>query len=273
MKKYFRIIFLLSFICVLAGCNKSNEKTLMPEQDITNTKCSINSQDFFENYSIDSFVCPELSDIAYSGSGFFVNNKGELYEISSKLYSTTNTNCKKVDTEIVFDNVIKNTLISTEGNFYSFYDSELKKISNEQIEKGRAWYGIDQMEIKLYKLNNNISYFAKLEIEAPEIYVYNKGNELYQITYDYNTKTANEELLYTFKDGEKIISRTDGYIITNKNYYKYGKINEDKCSKYEDVECEYGLVIVDSAENCANEIIYISDKITVTKEMLNNTKG
>ena len=141
MKKYFQIIFLLSFICVLAGCNKSNDKTLMPEQDITNTKCSINSQDFFENYSIDSFVCPELSDIAYSGSGFFVNN-------------TTNTNCKKVDTEIVFDNVIKNTLISTEGNFYSFYDSELKKISNEQIEKGRAWYGIDQMEIKLYKLNS-----------------------------------------------------------------------------------------------------------------------
>ena len=273
MKKYFRIIFLLLFVCVLAGCNKSNDKMLTPERDITNTKCSINSQEFFWNYGIDSFVCPELSNIAYSGSGFFVNNKGELYEISSKLYSTTNTNCKKVDTEIVFDNVISNTLISKEGNFYSFSNSDLKRITDEQIEKGRAWYGIDQMEIKLYKLNNNISYFAQLDHEAPEIYVYNKGNELYQITYDYNTKTANEELLYTFKDGEKIISRTDGYIITNKNYYKYGKINEDKCSKYEDVECEYGLVIVDSAENCANEIIYISDKITVTKEMLNNTKG
>ena len=273
MKKYFRIIFLLSFICVLAGCNKSDDKTLMPEQDITNAKCSINDQDFFFFFGIDSFVCPELSDIAYSGSGFFVNNKGELYEISSKLYSTTNTNCKKVDTEIAFDNVISNTLISKEGNFYSFSNSDLKRITDEQIEKGRAWYGIGQMEIKLYRLNNNISYMTQLDINEPEIYVYEKGNELYQITYDYNTETANEELLYTFKDGEKIISRTDGYIITNKNYYKYGKTNEEECSKYKDVECEYGLVIVDSVENCANEIIYVSDKITVTKEMLNNMKG
>ena len=270
MKKYFRIIFLLLFMCVLAGCNKSNDNSLIPEQDITNTKCSINSQEFFWNHNIDSFVCPELSDIAYSGSNFFINDKGELYEFSSKLYSATNTNCKKVDTEIVFVNVIRDTLISKEGNFYSFHDSNLERISDEEIEKGPAWYGIDQMLIELYKLNNDISWLTTtLNMNNTDgRYVYPKNNKLYQVIYDHNMNTIKEELLHTFEDDEKIISRPNGYIITNKNYYQYGKINEDECSKYEDVECEYGLVVVDSIENCSNEILYISDNIIVSKDMI-----
>ena len=270
MKKYFRIIFLLLFICVLAGCDKSNDNSLIPEQGITNTKCSINSQEFFWNHNIDSFVCPELSDIAYSGSNFFINDKGELYEFSSKLYSTTNTNCRKVDTEIVFVNVIRNTLISRDGNLYSFYDSNLERISDEEIEKGPALYGLDQMNIELYNLNNDISWLKILNSTYwhDGTYVYPKNNKLYQVTYGYNTNTIKEELLHTFEDDEKIISRPNGYIITNKNYYQYGKINEEECSKYEDIECEYGLVVVDSVENCANEIIYVSDNIIVSKDMI-----
>ena len=268
MKKRIYIIFLLLLVCFISGCdNNSKGNDSLIKEEVS--QCSINNNngkyDFVVN---EKFVCPEIKNIAYSGEGYFVDNQGILYETSSKLFSTTNTNCRKVETDVIFDKAIKNTLISKDGNFYTFWSSELKKVTNEEIEKGRAWYGINQMEIKLYRLNNNISYIAQLDINDPELYVYQKGNEIYQITYDYDKNKSNEKLIHTFKEDEKVVSLTDGYVITNKNYYKYGEINKTECSKYEDVKCEYGLVVVDSVANCTNDIFYISDSIIVTQNMI-----
>ena len=285
MKKRFYIILVLLFVCLVSGCdNNSKHKDTIKKEETTNTtknedtntikkeeksNCSINNNNGKYDFAInESLVCPEIKNIAYSGDGYFIDNQGILYEISNKLYSTTNTNCRKVETDVIFEKAIKNTLISKDGSFYTYWDSKLKKVTNEEIENGRAWYGINQMEIKLYRLNKNISYIAQLDMNDPEIYVFTKGNEIYQVTYDYNTNKASEKLIYTFNDGEKVVSLTDGYVITNKNYYRYGEINKNECSKYEDVKCEYGLVVVDSISNCSSEIIYISNSRIVTKNMI-----
>lgn len=259
MKKNFMFIFLVVMVTLITGCNNNFEKA-----ETKKTSCKLVGRSA-------SYICPELKNIAYFGqgglSGYFVDNQGILYEISSQLFSTTNTNCRKVETDVVFEKVIKNTLISKDGSFYSFGggDSKLRKLTNDIIEKGMSYYGIDQMDIELYKLNNNISYLSD-SFNGPDIYVYQKDNNIYQISYIRMNET-DEKILHTFTDGEEVISFTNGYVITNKNYYKYGETNRTECLKYKDVECEYGLVPVDSIENCSNDIIYVSDDIVVTKSM------
>ena len=76
----------------------------------------------YDYYINESLVCPQFKDIAYSGDRFFITNAGELYEYSDKKYSTTNNNCKKVETQVLFTNIIETSMLLTEiilsKNFY-----------------------------------------------------------------------------------------------------------------------------------------------------------
>lgn len=272
MNKKLGIIIIVLYALIATGCGnlnytKNNNNNNGKEE--SKISCSINNNNGKYDYYInESLVCPQFNDIAYSGDRFFITNSGELYEYSDKKYSTTNNNCKKVESDVLFSNIIANTLVSKDGNFYSYHDGNLKKISDDEIEKGRAWYGIDQMEIKVYRVNNKIFYLDQLDNEAPEIYGYVDGNSIYSISYDWKLNKTNEKLLITFKDGEKVEKVTNGFVITNKGYYRYGMTNQKKCSEYEDIKCEYGLVQVDTTDNCSNEIFYVSNNLIVTQNMV-----
>lgn len=271
MNKKLKVLLVLGCILIITGCGKSNDIKNNSNNENKDNKisCSINKNNGKYDYFInESLVCPQFKDIAYSGDRFFITNSGELYEYSDKKYSTTNNNCKKADTDVLFDKIVENTLVSKDGNFYSFFEGNLKRITDDEIQKGRAWYGIDQMEIKVYKANNRIFYLDQLDNEKPEIYGYVDGNSIYSISYDWKSNKTNEKLLITFKDGEKVEKVTNGFVVTNKGYYRYGMTNQKECSEYEDINCEYGLVLVDTIDNCSNEIFYVSNNLIVTKEMI-----
>lgn len=271
MNKKLKVLLVLGCILIITGCGKSNDIKNNSNNENKDNKisCSINKNNGKYDYFInESLVCPQFKDIAYSGDRFFITNSRELYEYSDKKYSTTNNNCKKADTDVLFDKIVENTLVSKDGNFYSFFEGNLKRITDDEIQKGRAWYGIDQMEIKVYKANNRIFYLDQLDNEKPEIYGYVDGNSIYSISYDWKSNKTNEKLLITFKDGEKVEKVTNGFVVTNKGYYRYGMTNQKECSEYEDIKCEYGLVLVDTIDNCSNEIFYVSNNLIVTKEMI-----
>lgn len=269
MKKKISLFILCGFILLgVCGCGKeknevSNSNNVNPA---LNNTCSLT--EYSVEYSGKDFYCPEMSEIKQGGGGFFITNDGKLYEYSNKKYSTTENNCKKVETDVVFDKIIRDTLISKNGDFYSYNYSNLKKITNQEIEQGRAFYGINQMEIELYKLNSNIFFLKFIDTNNPEIYGYVDGNNVYSITYDWDNKKANEKLLYIFKDDEIIENLTNGYIITSKGYYVYDITNKNECQRYEDVECEYGLVKVETKSNCEDSIIYVNDMLLVNQKMV-----
>jgi len=267
MKK--RLIYPIFCILILGlcGCEKALKPTNNNNKETSNrNNCSLTQP--YDMYFEKNFSCPEMKNIKQNGNQFFITNNGELYEYSDKKYSTTETNCKKVETDIVFDKIIRNTLVSKNGDFYSYYESNLKKIPNEEIEKGRAWYGLDQMEIKLYKINKNIFYLKQIDHEKPEIYGYIDDKNVYAITYDWDSGKTNKELIYTFEENEIIENVTNGYIITNNGYYIYDITNKNECNKYEDIKCQYGLVKTETKSDCSENIIYISDNLLVNKEMV-----
>ena len=268
-----KIILLLIGIAilVLTGCDSSNitkNESNNYENVNDKTNCFINySSGQYSYYINESLICPQFKDIAYSGTGFFITNSGELYEYSNKKYSTTGNNCKKIESNVLFTNIIQNTLVSNDEKFYSLNNGNLKEITNEEIIKGRTFYGLDQMEIKLYKINNKIFYLDKLDINDPEIYGYINGNNIYSISYDRNLNKTDEKLLITFEDDEKIKKTTNGFITTNKGYYRYGITNQKECFEYADIKCTYGLVLVDTIDNC-REIFYISNDLIISNNMI-----
>ena len=270
MNKKIGIFFIVLFVLIVTGCEKLIDTKANSNNESKDGKISC----FLKNNTIDynineSLVCPKFKDIAYSGDGFFITNSGELYEYSDKKYSTTNNNCKKADTEVLFDKIVQNTLVSKDGNCYSFHDGNLKLITDDEIKYGRSSYGINQMEMRVYQINHNIFYLAQsYSGTESEIYGYVDGNSVYAISEDYITNTTNEKLLITFNDGEKVEKTTDGFVITNKGYYQYKITNQKECSKYEDIKCEYGLVQVDTLDNCSNELFYVSNNLIITQKMV-----
>lgn len=267
MKKILINIIYCILILGFCGCEKKLNQTnnINNELQIKNN-CSLTQP--YDMYFDKEFSCPEMKNIKQNGGTFFITNDGQLYEYSNKKYSTTETNCKKVETDIIFNKIVRDTLVSKNGYFYSYYESSLKKITNEEIEMGRAWYGIGQMEIKLYKINHNIFYLKYDGGDSPEIYGYIDDKNVYSIIYDWNTNKTNKELIYTFEENEIIENVTNGYIITNNGYYIYDIINKNECDKYEDIKCEYGLIKIETKSDCIENIIYISDNLLVNKEMV-----
>lgn len=259
MYKKITLLIISSILAIgICGCSKKSNNPTPTKKE---PQCTITRE--FQS----KMKCPEMKDIKSSGDNIFITHNGELYEYSYKKYSTTKTNCIKVDTDIKFDKIIKNTLISKDGSYYIYNTGTITQPSKEQINQGRSRYGINQMEIQLYNINNNIFYLATIDHNDPEIYGYIDSNKVYSIIYDWYTKKAHEELIYTFQNGEEIEHITNGYVVTNKAYYVYDIINKKECNKYVDVECEYGLVKQDTRDNCP-ELIYISDNLIVNNDII-----
>ena len=259
MKRLSKVLLVLVFLLVLCGCNEKNNNK--EEQKEENNKCTINNNigDYLIN---ESMVCPEFKNIKSSGDRLFVTNNGELYEYSDKLYSTTNTNCKKVETDIKINRIIVNVLVGEDGSIYYYDNGNLNRIDKDKLS-GYSWYFI----VKTYGFNNSVFYLDRLDINDPDILGYVVDYRVYSIYYDYKNNKTKEELIYEFESGEEIEKTTNGFITTNKAIYKYGVTNKDECGQYEDIECKYGLVKINTRDECSN-IYYVSNDLIITNNMI-----
>lgn len=254
MKKILICSIMTCFIILVTGCTITKEK--VEETKKSEKQCEITKK-------VKSTIkCPEMINIKQSGAGFFITEEGKLYEYSNKEYSKTNTNCKEVETNIVFDKIISlDTLVTKEGEFYSYSSSNLTKGSPAKVSLGMT------PEITIYLTNPNIEFLGYAGSDARETYGYVKENKFHSITYDYINNTQTDEELYTFDSDEFVVKITNGYVSTNKNYYNYSIINKKECKKYADIECKYGLVPVDTIDNCS-DIIYLSHQLLVDKNVI-----
>lgn len=264
MKKGLLSLLCCSLILVLCGCNDETLKKEENNKVSTTNSCKLSTDVVF---SYNNFKCPEMKDIKYNGDGFFITNGGELFEYSERKYSTTETNCKLIESDVKFDKIVRNTLIGENEKLYRFEDSKVIPITDQDIIDGRAYYGINQMEGEIYQYRKDIFYLRQIDPEAPEIYGYIENNNVYSLSYNWSENKYNSELLYTLEENEKILYTSNGYLVTTKGYYRYEIINKKECNEYADIECTYGLKLVDTYENCSNSVIYIGDGLIVKEEM------
>lgn len=260
------IICLIMLLIFVYGCSSGEGNS----NELLIKKCNIYEEYF---YVSGDFLCEEMQDITYSGTTFFITKDGLLYEYSERKYSTTNSNCKRIETDVVFDKIVRNTLIDKDGNLYLLdSDKNLILITKELEDKGPAYYGLNSMDIPLYREYNDMFYLGDNPSVSNGI-TYSglvfgviEDKNVYSLYSSYGGADAVKELIHTFDD-EEIEKVNNGYIRTNKGYYKYGIVNNEECAKYEDIECRYGLVKVDTKDNCSN-VIYAGKDIVVTEDMV-----
>lgn len=252
IRKFLGIMGITLCVFLLAGCGKR-----AATEGTKKSNCSLVQNNI-------EFKCPAMKEIKDSGEGFFITNKGELYEFANKTYDETNNNCKKIETDIVFDKIIRNTLITNDGKLYSF-DGKLKLIDKELEEKGSAFYGLKAMNISLYREYNNMFFLHYFNQNSPVLYGVIEDKSLYVLIKKGNETVKN--LIHKFGKGEEILKVTNGYILTDQGYYQYGVTNSSECKKNSDVNCEYGIVKVDTKKNCS-DVIFASSDIVVTNDMI-----
>ncbi|MGM9877167.1 MAG: hypothetical protein ACI33S_00820 [Bacilli bacterium] len=247
MKKKLCLILICGVVLLgICGCSNNNVDN---ENNLNQNKSQIlNGFDIIEN-SGNYYTCShyyqkvdlkchafsEISDIS-SVDNLFITKDGSLYEYSiDKLYSTTNENCKKIDTNKKFVNFLKGGILADDNVYYIYnyneiitpvdssgttiaFDSEIIKNANAKDKKNITHVSSTD-EITLNILENN------------NIYQYKTSTSIYTI--DRN------EIIFTIPDDEKIEYIIDEVIKTNKNYYNYvlETENEEECKKYKDIDC------------------------------------
>ncbi len=236
MKLYFYRTFFINILIILFftgnSCKKhSNELQIIEKKQIT---CEV-----FENNS---------KNIKFISKDFIITNDDKIYIYNNyKLYSDTNSNCKKVETNIIPIGLDGNRKIiySTNKKSYQLLDNELVKCSNEPSDFDN--YCSVTPIVKLANENN----FIYLEDEI--IIQNNKINKIknYEMDNDLFIKIPDNEII------QSIYLTKNDMIVTNKTAYKLIKSskNIEDCSKYADIDCIYELKL---KEIELNNILYIN---------------
>lgn len=241
MKKILLVCLLSLF---LFGCSTKND-SIQKNKSGVNSNTSNFKQEIINKRSLYSYEwnCEvklnEIKDI--NRFDLFISKTGELYEFSLlKKYSTTNTNCKKIDTDLRFEKFINGVIVSIDNKLYR-YDN------NKLLERPSGFTG--GFDYRLYDYNHDLVMFNAREGQYGII----KDNKVYkcEIQDDIVTKE-----IFSFNDEEKIIGVYGSYIRTDKGYYYYGITNQEQCSEYKDIKCEYGIVKDELFSKSNNDIVY-----------------
>lgn len=256
MKKKISLIVLCGIV-LLGICGCENKNTSNEGNNEENKLSSIKGYNIRETDVVPSYYqkvnvkCDEIKDIKDYYFGYFITNYGELYKFSyDKVFSDTDTNCKRINTNIKFIKFIDGGLLDENNNIYVIDKDDNLSLFTFQPGYMPMPY-LNDIAKKEYinvsrtmKPNDNI-----------HIYFYYSENKVYKLKDDFNTEADVEEnAIFELKKDETISYIVDATIKTNKNFYIYKSVitNKDECNKYADIECNY--------ENKFYEIPELSNK-------------
>ena len=202
----------------------------------------------------EKFVCDAIkrnSDLIMSTREYSVIAiDGEVYNISFNTKFENDQNCEKRGFETKITSHLDNIVIGENGKYYSVYENLL--------EKNDVKFNYDVKDV-VQKVDN---YILKKD---GNIYYQQKSNGKLKLKYKASSlkgKIQNMGLInsdYSETDERKII------VVTNKAiYYSYSE-NEEKCRKYDNIECNYELKKDKFLSKYRNKILYIDDAIIITK--------
>ena len=241
MKKVI-IVMLFLLLCSCSGGAQQNTET--KEENINE---EIKSSCKLEYKQIENFSCPVLKDAKDVSSQFIISSDGSLYVYDYyKKFSTTETNCKKLDTDIKFENFYENFIIS-DSQLYSIELDDSYEILNLEVKTSflsdaeTHFYKIleeypsgKMVDLRYYFTNPTPFFEAKSVINGSKVYAYIDESDLFE--------------LHSFDADEEITRLSKGMIQTNKGIYKLSFEH----GNYADSKEKYYLEMIETKDNCAD---------------------
>lgn len=260
-RKLFYVV-LLSICFLISGCsNNSNSSSTLEEHKDNENKNVKEVLSRVRNTSYDwncEVPLNEIKDIG-SANSMFITNDGLLYEFNlMQKYSTTNNNCRKIDTDYRFKRFINGAIISTDNKIYAYYN-------NEFVERMSGW--TEAFNYDLFDYNENVM-ILNGEFDINHRYGIVKNNKVYTYDKGYITQVdiKNEEEIFSIPSDETVIGLYESYIKTDKAYYKYDIVNRNECNTYADIECEYGIVKDEVLTKVYDDIYFINNNYIIVKD-------
>ncbi len=200
----------------------------------------------------------------------FITKDGKLYEFTlNKKYSNEQI-CKQInaDTSFNYFNMFPNDrdlslMVDNNNNFY-YYEKSLLNF--------KEWDKYHFADTTNYILSHPQSYttYANEHIENAGSAFYNyyaENNDIYKrLLYwkDSSTVYENPVLLHQFTD-ENVIGLEGKIFKTDKGFYKIGATNKEECEKYEDIECNEGIVKIEDVSKHYKDIEYFNGNYLIFK--------
>jgi hypothetical protein len=270
------VCIVLSF--ALGGCGKN--VTSQPESDATETESFVKDELHDEYQKIEwisDIPLSEIKCIKDNGSmdiqsPMFITKSGELYEFTTNGIYSNEQVCKKIDTDIKYDEFYLypndrdlSLIISNEGEYYYLdNDKELQTYD----------YDYDGL---IHKINNeHPNNYGRWEGGATDydIFYYIEDNKIYQSKYESllsgSHEFVSEDIIDTIPEGESFVSLEGKIIKTDKNYYILGITNQEECSKYVDTEPVLGLVKLEDVSSEYDKISYFNGNYIIYNDDMSN---
>ena len=264
MKKIFVLISILMFALVLTGCNGDVTRALRNDGFSVKDnkfKCSLLNLDGKEDDDEDN----TSENVKFLVGDYAIGETGNIYQLSYDQLFSNDMNCKKVAT-IPTRAVLDETYILGEDGKYYYLSagngdtvvqfSEMPQ-EDENYQKLSLFFTGDVK--KAITVNSNInSYYVLKEDGAIYNYVLMQDKD----TKAYFVKSDNVQFTSNSYDGKIIDFYYAGdsaatFFRTPTSIYRNLVGNEEECSKYVDVPCEYEINIDTTlTENIDKIVIY-----------------
>ena len=268
MKKVFILISILVISLVLTGCNVNVTISLTQDGfsvNDSNFKCNLLNLDGKEAKDENT-----SENIKFLVGDYAIGESGNIYQLSYDKLFSNDMNCKKVakiPTKAVFD---ESYLLGEDGKYYYLNAQDGDTVvqfsevpqEDENYQKLSLFFTGDVK--KAVTVNSNINSYYVLKDDGS---IYN-----YVLTKDEQSKTFfvksdNVQFTSNSYDG-KIIDfyyagdSTTTFFRTPTSIYRNLIGNEEECSKYVDVPCEYEIgVDTTLTENLDRIVIYNGKKL------------
>ena len=271
MKKVFVLISIMMFALVLTGCNGTVTRALRNDGFSVKDnkfKCSLLNLDG----KVDDEEDNTSEDVKFLVGNYAIGVSGNIYQLSYDQLFSNDMNCKKVAT-IPTKAVLDDKFILGEDGKYYYLNADDGGVVEQFSEMPQEDENYQLLSLfftgdvkKADTVNANInSYYVLKEDGSIYNYVLTQDKD----TKQYFVKSDNVQFTSNSYDG-KIIDffyagdSTATFFRTPTSIYRNMIGNEEECSKYVDVTCEYEMKLDEGLTKHQSEILGFSGTYLIT---------
>ena len=210
-------------------------------------------------------------EMIYTNGTYAITKKGNLYDISLSQPYVNKENCKKIDFDVPIVAYMDSSILKGENNKFYYAPGTTNSTPLTEVTTNDSNYqlyelllGNENVEKVMTIDSNNGIYYS---LENGTVYQYNIVRQDYNSPYIIASKTPvyEEEKYGKIIDFNYAGESTITYIKTENEIYRMQKTNEEDCSKYADVKCEYKFKKDKTlTEYYKDKILYYGPSILIT---------
>ena len=265
-KKFLTLIGIAIITILLTGCNGNVTR------DLRHAGFNLSSSEFeCSAFFPENKKTLANEEMIYTNGTYAITKKGNLYDISLSQPYANKENCKSIEFSIPIiaymdDSILKggnNKFYYAPGNTSSTPLTEVT-INDSNYQLYELLLGNENVEKVMTIDSNNGIYFT---LENGTVYQYNIVRQNYNSPYTIAGKTPvyEEEKYGKIIDFNYAGESTITYIKTENEIYRMQKVNEEECSKYADIKCEYEFKKDKTlTEYYKDKILYYGPSILIT---------